>query len=345
MRGPKAARPGTRETDGSSTFSEATEEARPETSRAPPSSKRTPKQSGPDRPAREGSPTDERPEARNRAPAGLYVVATPIGNIQDITLRALDILARVDVIACEDTRVSAKLLQRHGIEAPLLPYHEHNAERMRPVLLGRVAQGQAVALISDAGTPLVSDPGFKLVRQAISEGLRIQMLPGASAPLAALVLSGLPSDRFLFAGFLDSKTVARRRDLAELSTVRATLIFFESAQRLAASLGDMAAELGDRPAAVARELTKLYEEVRHGTLSELARHYEAAGPPKGEIVVVIGPPLPAVAASAEDLDASLKAALARLSLRDAASEVAEALGLKRREVYARALELSGTADK
>jgi 16S rRNA (cytidine1402-2'-O)-methyltransferase len=309
------------------------------------SSKRTPKQSAPDRPAREGSPTDERPEARNRAPAGLYVVATPIGNIQDITLRALDILARVDVIACEDTRVSAKLLQRHGIEAPLLPYHEHNAERMRPVLLGRVAQGQAVALISDAGTPLVSDPGFKLVRQAIVEGLRIQMLPGASAPLAALVLSGLPSDRFLFAGFLDSKTVARRRDLAELSTVRATLIFFESAQRLAASLGDMAAELGDRPAAVARELTKLYEEVRHGTLSELARHYEAAGPPKGEIVVVIGPPLPAVAASPEDLDASLKAALARLSLRDAASEVAEALGLKRREVYARALELAGTAER
>jgi 16S rRNA (cytidine1402-2'-O)-methyltransferase len=272
-------------------------------------------------------------------------VATPIGNIQDITLRALDILARVDVIACEDTRVSAKLLQRHGIEAPLLPYHEHNAERMRPMLLGRVAQGQAVALISDAGTPLVSDPGFKLVRQAIAERLRIQMLPGASAPIAALVLSGLPSDRFLFGGFLDSKTIARRRDLAELSTVRATLIFFESAQRLAASLGDMAAELGDRPAAVARELTKLYEEVRHGTLSELARHYTEAGPPKGEIVVVIGPPLPAVAASAEDLDASLKAALAHLSLRDAASEVAEALGLKRRDVYARALTLSGTADE
>ena len=277
----------------------------------------------------------------NRAPAGLYVIATPIGNASDITLRALDILARVDVIACEDTRVSAKLLQRHGIDAPLLAYHEHNAERMRPVLLGRVAQGQAVALISDAGTPLVSDPGFKLVRQAIAEGLRIQMLPGASAPIAALVLSGLPSDRFLFAGFLDSKTVARRRELAELAAVRATLIFFESAQRLAASLGDMATELGNRPAAVARELTKLYEEVRHGTLLDLARHYAEAGPPKGEIVVVIGPPLPAVAASAEDLDASLKAALAHLSLRDAASEVAEQLGLKRRDVYARALELAG----
>jgi 16S rRNA (cytidine1402-2'-O)-methyltransferase len=288
-----------------------------------------------------GSPAgDQRTNPLNRAPAGLYVVATPIGNIADITLRALDILARVDVIACEDTRVSAKLLQRHGIAAPLLAYHEHNAERMRPVLLGRVAAGQAVALISDAGTPLVSDPGFKLVRQAIAEGLRIQMLPGASAPIAALVLSGLPSDRFLFAGFLDSKTAARRRELAELAGLRATLIFFESAQRLAASLADMAAELGDRPAAVARELTKLYEEVRHGTLGELARHYDEAGPPKGEIVVVVGPPLPAAAPTAADLDASLRAALARLSLRDAASEVAEALGLKRRDVYARALELS-----
>jgi 16S rRNA (cytidine1402-2'-O)-methyltransferase len=171
------------------------------------------------------------------------------------------------------------------------------------------------------------------------------MLPGASAPIAALVLSGLPSDRFLFAGFLDSKTVARRRELAELAGLRATLIFFESAQRLAASLGDMAAELGERPAAVARELTKMYEEVRHGALGELASHYAAAGPPKGEIVVVVGPPLPAVAASAEDLDASLKAALAHLSLRDAASEVAEALGLKRRDVYARALELTGPSGK
>jgi 16S rRNA (cytidine1402-2'-O)-methyltransferase len=337
MRGPKAARPGTRETDGSSRFSEAAETAPAETSRAIVPSKRTPKQSVREQPAFAG---DQHAEPLNRAPAGLYVVATPIGNIADITLRALDILARVDVIACEDTRVSAKLLQRHGIETPLLAYHEHNGERMRPVLLGRVAQGQAVALISDAGTPLVSDPGFKLVRQAIAEGLRIQMLPGASAPIAALVLSGLPSDRFLFAGFLDSKTVARRRELAELGTLRATLIFFESAQRLAASLADMAAELGDRPAAVARELTKLFEEVRHGSLADLARHYEAAGPPKGEIVVVVGPPLPKEAATAQDLDASLKAALARLTVRDAASEVAEALGLKRRDVYARALELA-----
>lgn len=345
MRGPRAARPGSRETDGSSTFSEATEEARPETSRAPASSKRTQKQTTPERPDLATSPADEPATGRKRAAAGLYVVATPIGNIADITLRALSILAEVDVIACEDTRVSAKLLQRHGIEAALLPYHEHNAERMRPVLLDRVARGQAVALISDAGTPLVSDPGFKLVRQAIADGLRVQMLPGASAPIAALVLSGLPSDRFLFAGFLDSRTTARRRELAELGAVRATLIFFESAQRLAASLGDMAAELGDRPAAIARELTKLYEEVRHGTLSELARHYEAAGPPKGEIVVVVGPPLPAVAPSAEDLDARLVAALAHLSLRDAASEVAEALGLKRRDVYARALELSGSEER
>ena len=270
-------------------------------------------------------------------------MATPIGNAADITLRALGILAEVDVIACEDTRVSTKLLQRHGIAVPLAAYHEHNAEHMRPVLLRRITEGQAVALISDAGTPLVSDPGFKLVRQAIADGLKVEMLPGASAPLAALVLSGLPSDRFLFAGFLESRSTARRRELAELKAVRATLIFFESAQRLADSLADMAAELGDRPAAVARELTKLYEEVRRGTLAELARHYAAAGPPKGEIVVVVGPPLPAPPPSDADLDASLKAALARLSVRDAASEVADALGLKRRTVYARALELA--ADK
>jgi 16S rRNA (cytidine1402-2'-O)-methyltransferase len=340
MPGPKAAKPGSQGTDGSRNFSEATGEPRPETSRAPTSSKRTQNRLASTKPA-----LDKRADTTNRAPAGLYIVATPIGNAADITLRALDILARVDVIACEDTRVSAKLLQRHGIGAPLLAYHEHNAERMRPVLLGRIVEGQAVALISDAGTPLVSDPGFKLVRQAIADGLAIQMLPGASAPIAALVLSGLPSDRFLFAGFLDARTAARRRELAELAAIRATLIFFESAQRLAASLADMAAELGDRPAAVARELTKLYEEVRHGSLAELARHYGAVGPPKGEIVVVVGPPLPAAAPDAADLDARLEAALARLSVRDAASEVAEALGLKRREVYARALELAGATGK
>ena len=283
------------------------------------------------------------PSAGSKRPApGLHVVATPIGNAGDITLRALAVLRGADAIACEDTRVTAKLLARHGIAAPLLAYHDHNAERMRPLLLERLRQGDAVALVSDAGTPLVSDPGFKLVRAAIAEGLPVTTLPGPSAALAALVLSGLPSDRFLFAGFPPPKPTARRRALTELGAVPATLVFFEGASRLAGALSDMAETLGDRPAAVAREITKLYEEVRRGSLRELATHYAAAGPPRGEVVVVVGPPPAEATAMSDDaLDAQLQAALAGMSLKDASAAVAAATGLKRRDVYARALALAG----
>jgi len=274
---------------------------------------------------------------------GLYLVATPIGNLRDITLRALDLLAVADLIACEDTRVSAKLLAHFGLSAPLAAYHEHNAERMRPKLMERLKAGAVVALISDAGTPLVSDPGWKLVRAALADGIRVSTLPGPSAALAGLLLSGLPSDRFLFAGFLPSKSAARKKSLAALATVQATLIFFETAPRLAASLADMAESLGDRPAAVARELTKLYEEVHRQPLAALAAHYRAAGPPKGEIVVLVAPPASGAAATLDEaaLDRSLSAALATMSVKDASAAVAAATGQPRRLVYQRALALSG----
>jgi 16S rRNA (cytidine1402-2'-O)-methyltransferase len=272
---------------------------------------------------------------------GLYLVATPIGNAADITLRALRVLGAADAIACEDTRVSAKLLQRHGIATERVAYHDHNAARMGEKLLARIAAGAAIALISDAGTPLLSDPGFPLVREAIARGLAVTVIPGASAPLAALLLSGLPAERFLYAGFLPAKAAARRRALDELKSVPATLIFLETAPRLAASLADMAAVLGDRPAAVARELTKLYEEVRRDGLGALAAQYRAAGAPKGEIVIVVGPPGEAAPAiDADALDARLRAALATMSVKDASAAVAAATGLKRREVYARALALA-----
>ncbi len=271
---------------------------------------------------------------------GLYVVATPIGNIADITLRALDVLKAADAIACEDSRVTSKLLARHGIAAKLVPYHEHNAAEMRPKLLRRLAAGERIALVTDAGTPLVSDPGYKLVREAIAANLNVVPLPGPSAPLAALVLSGLPSDRFLFAGFLPAKSAGRRSALGELAAVPATLIFFESAQRLAESLADMADVLGERPAAVSREITKLYEETRRGSLRELAAHYAEAGAPKGEIVVCIGgADAASQAASAESLDDRLRAALEQASVKDAAAIVSAATGLPRKQVYARALEL------
>ena len=279
-----------------------------------------------------------------RQPAhGLVVVATPIGNRHDITLRALALLRSVDLVACEDSRVTGKLLSLHGIHAPLLAYHEHNAERVRPQLLARLARGERIALVSDAGMPLVSDPGYKLVRAAIAAGLPVSVAPGPSAVLAALVLSGLPCDRFLFAGFLPPRQAARRDALAEIASVRASLIFFEAPSRLAAALADMAAVLGDRDAAVARELTKLFEEVRRDRLGALAAHYAAAGPPKGELVVTVGPP-PAAAAPAEaDIDAQLRAALVGHSLRDAVATVAATSGLPRRAVYARALALTGGA--
>lgn len=274
--------------------------------------------------------------------AGLHIVATPIGHARDVTLRALDVLAGADLVVCEDTRVTSKLLARHGIRARLAAYHEHNAERVRPQLLARLGRGERVALVSDAGTPLVSDPGFKLVRAALDAGIPVTAEPGASASLTALVLSGLPSDRFLFAGFLPNRAGQRRSALAEFAAVKATLIVFEAPQRLAESLADMADILGARPAAVARELTKRFEEVRRGNLADLARHYAAAGAPKGEIVVVIGPPeAAAAAASADDIERRLDQALETMSLRDAAEAVARATGLARREVYARALERVG----
>ncbi|WP_317852932.1 16S rRNA (cytidine(1402)-2'-O)-methyltransferase [Azospirillum agricola] len=271
---------------------------------------------------------------------GLYVVATPIGNAADITLRALDVLTRASAIACEDTRVTAKLMGIHGIHTPFVSYHEHNAAKMRPILIERMKSGDSIALVTDAGTPLVSDPGYKLVRECVAEGVAVTTLPGASAPLVALVLSGLPTDRFLFAGFLPNKSSARRATAGELKGVPATLVFFESPQRLPESLADLADILGPREAAVARELTKLYEEVRRGTLPELAAHYAEAGPPRGEVVLVIGPPGAEETPGEADIDALLREALTRLSVRDAAADVAARTGQPKRGVYARALELA-----
>lgn len=279
-------------------------------------------------------------EAASKLAPGLYLVATPIGNLADVTLRALDVLRGADAVLCEDTRVTAKLLTRYGIAAATQPYHDHNAERVRPVALARLKAGAALALVSDAGTPLVSDPGYKLVRAALAEGIAVTVIPGASAALTALLGSGLPPDRFLFAGFLPPKAAGRRRALDEIKDVAATLVFFESAPRLAESLADMAAVLGSRPAAVARELTKLHEEVRRDDLAALAEHYRTAGPPKGELVLVVGPPAPA-AASESDVDRALGVALAHKSLREAVEDVVAATGARRRQVYARALALKG----
>ncbi len=278
-------------------------------------------------------------ESSKLAP-GLYLVATPIGNLADVTLRALAVLRSADVVLCEDTRVTAKLLARYRIAAATQPYHDHNAERVRPAILARLKVGAAVALVSDAGTPLVSDPGYKLVRTALAEGIAVTVVPGPSAALAALLISGLPPDRFLVAGFLPPKAAARRRALAAIKAVDATLVLFESAPRLGERLADMAEVLGPRPAAVARELTKLHEEVRRATLADLAAHYRAAGAPKGEVVVIVGPPAPAAPSEAE-LDRALGDALARKSLREAVDDVVAATGARRRAVYARALALKG----
>ena len=271
---------------------------------------------------------------------GLHVVATPIGNLGDITLRALNILAGADAVLAEDTRVSRVLLDHYAIETPLIPYHEHNAAAMRPQILARLARGEALALISDAGTPLVSDPGYKLVLDAVAAGAAITAAPGASAVMAALVLGGLPTDRFFFEGFLPEKGGARRARLADLAAVPGTLVFFESPRRLAEALADIAAVLGTRPAAVARELTKRFEELRRGPADVLAAHYAAEGPPKGECVVLVARPEPGLGPSAGDLDARLSAALDSFSVKDAAAVVAGETGLPRREVYGRAVALA-----
>jgi len=270
--------------------------------------------------------------------AGLYVLATPIGNARDISLRALDVLKACGVIAAEDTRVTAKLLAIHGIQKPVITYNDHNGPEMRPKILARLEQGEAVALVSDAGTPLVSDPGYKLIREVIAAGLTVVAIPGACAVLAGLTLSGLPSDRFLFAGFLPSKAGERQSALEDLKPLRATLIFFESAQRLGETLHAMAEVLGERQAAVTRELTKLHEEVRRGRLSELAAHYESAGAPRGEVTLLVGPPAGASTDTAK-VDAALKAALAFMPVKPAAEMIAGLTGASRKALYDRALEL------
>jgi 16S rRNA (cytidine1402-2'-O)-methyltransferase len=280
-----------------------------------------------------------------RTAPGLHLVATPIGNLRDITLRALETLAGADVIACEDTRVTRKLLDHFGIRVPLTPYHEHNAAAARPKILARLAAGAAVALVSDAGTPLISDPGYKLVRDAAAAGHPVSALPGASAVLTALGVAALPTDRFFFEGFLPAKEAGRRARIAELKHIPATLVLFESGPRLAESLADLAAELGTRDAAVCRELTKLYEEVRRGSLPYLAAAYAGIAAPRGEIVVVVAPPgAEAAAPTADELDDLLRRALARISVKDAVSEVALATGRPRREIYQRALALTEEPD-
>lgn len=272
----------------------------------------------------------------------LGLVATPIGNLGDISARALDWLRAADFVACEDSRVSGRLLQHFGIDKKLIIYHDHNAEEVRPVLLRHLADGQRIALVSDAGTPLISDPGYKLVREAIAAGANIVAVPGPSAVLAGLTLSGLPSDRFLFAGFLPPRAGERKSALEELKGVRATLVFFESAQRLGESLEAMADVLGDRPAAMTRELTKLHEEARRGSLRELAAHYATAGAPKGEVTLLVGPPLEASTDDAK-VDAALKAALAFMPVKAAAEMIAGLTGGSRKTLYARALELKDDA--
>ena len=280
-----------------------------------------------------------------KAAPGLYLVATPIGNLGDITLRALKLLAGADVIACEDTRVTRKLTERYGIATPLTPYHEHNATEARPKLLSRLANEQAVALVSDAGTPLISDPGYKLVRAACEAGHAVTALPGASAVLAALSIGGQPTDRFFFEGFLPAKKTARQKRVAALANIPATVVLFESGSRLAAMLADLAAGFGPRTVAICREMTKLHEEVKRGDLEVLAREYASGAEMRGEFAIVVAPPANAEE-KADEVDALLRKALMRVSVKDAVGEVAFATGRPRREVYQRALVLAkGAGDE
>ena len=272
-------------------------------------------------------------------PPGLYIVATPIGNLGDLSPRAASVLARAEVIAVEDSRVTAKLLHRIGAKRPMAPYHDHNADRVRPGLIARMAT-QPVALVSDAGTPLISDPGYKLVRDARAAGIAVTTIPGPCAAVAALTLAGLPTDRFFFLGFLPAKEKAREEAIAEVAAVRATLILYESGPRLGATLKALADGLGARDAAVVREISKTFEEAVTAPLADLAARYADAGP-KGEIVIVVGPPGPRAATSVEDADTLLRAALGHLPVGRAASEVAKETGLNRRELYARAMAIKG----
>ncbi len=274
----------------------------------------------------------------------LYLVATPIGNLSDITLRALETLAGADVLACEDTRVTRILLERYGIRRRLIAYHEHNAAEAGPKLIAALGEGKSVALCSDAGTPLVSDPGFRLVGEAVEAGHRVVPIPGASSTLAALSIAGLPSDAFFFAGFLPVKDGQRRTRLEEVARIPGTLIFFESPRRLAASLKAMLDVLGDRPAAVARELTKTFEEARRGTLAELAAHYAEAETPKGEVVVCVGPPLEEAAAEGVDVDRLLLDLARDMPASKAAGEAAKMTGQAKQDLFRRLVELRDAQD-
>ena len=270
-------------------------------------------------------------------PPGLYIVATPIGNLGDLSPRAARILAQAALIAAEDTRVTARLLAHIGVHVPMQAYHDHNADAVRPMLLERI-RNEVVALVSDAGTPLISDPGYKLVRDARAAGCNIITVPGPCAAVAALTLAGLPTDRFLFAGFLPVKAGARDAAIDEVAALRATLVFYESAGRTATTLAALSARLGPRPAAVAREITKKFEETVDGDLATLAARY-ALAPPRGEVVIIVGPPTVTPAASAETLDAALARAMLGRPLKEAVADVAAGLNLPRKAVYARALAL------
>ncbi len=272
------------------------------------------------------------------------MVATPIGNLMDITLRALDVLSQADLVACEDTRVTGKLLSHFGLSAPLLAYNDHSGAKVRPKILAALDKGQRVALVSDAGTPLISDPGYKLVKTCLDAGHKVIPVPGASALLAAAVAAGLPTNRLVFCGFLPPKAKARQQALAKLAAIDASVVVYENGPRLAATLSDMAGLMDGRSAVVARELTKLHEEVRRGPLRDLAEVMAAESPPKGEVVVMIGPPAPDTAVNAADLDQALTAAMASMSVRDAAATVAAATGVAKKDVYSRALALAAKTD-
>ncbi len=275
---------------------------------------------------------------------GLYVTATPIGNLADITYRAVNVLNCVDLILCEDTRVSAKLLSHYEISTNCIAYHDHNGARVRPQVVEKLKSGAAIALISDAGTPLISDPGFKLVREAADLGINILSVPGPSSPIAALSIAGLPSDRFLFLGFLPAKTHARRQVLSEVSGINSTLVFLETGPRLIKMLRDVLDVLGPRRGVVAREMTKLYEEVSRGTIDQLIERFGEVARVKGEIVVIVEPPAEK-AFTADEIDSLITEHLHSTSLKEAVAHVAEITGVARRKIYTRALSLSGAQEK
>ncbi|HPF77688.1 MAG TPA: 16S rRNA (cytidine(1402)-2'-O)-methyltransferase [Alphaproteobacteria bacterium] len=275
---------------------------------------------------------------------GFYLVATPIGNLRDITFRALDVLSSVDLIVCEDTRVTGKLMNAYGFKKKMQVYNDHSTDNQREALINAVAQGQSIAVLSDAGTPLVSDPGYKLVRGAVAQGLYVTSVPGPNAALPALQLSGLPTDQFSFLGFMPPKSAARQTALKKWESAPGSLIFYETGPRLVESLQDMRLVLGNREAAVMRELTKMYEEARRGTLSDLILHYTTKGAPKGEIVVVLGHGVAEII-STESIEKQLKRALEKMSVRDAAEMVAQATGKPKKTIYTLALKLASNPKK